>query len=251
MKGALGLTLAAGLGIIGALSNWFYLQRLASTEEKVRFIAIKNGVRLNVGDTIKPEHLVPVGVPRSSVDNLDSVAVKWSALAAVDGQKANRPLGEGDLILNLDIRGPSIQSMARSLAEDEVVRWVPIDAGTVVPEHINPGDLVSFDVPRIGGALPTPAGSSSGQSGSGSQGFGTSEIIGPFQIASLGARREPEDVARGSRRSSGSESRVAIVIKLEADGRLEPKGERLFEAIRLAGNQGVQVQLHSARISEK
>lgn len=245
MKGALGLTLAAGLGIVGAVSNWFYLQRLAKDQEKVWFIAIGDGVALNVGDTIKEDDLVRVGIPKSGVDYLDTIAPQWSAVESVKGIRANRPLHEGEIILNQDILQQAQQALSKTLQEDEVVRWVPVDSGTIVPEHINPGDLVSFDVPRIGGAVPTPSGSRAASSGT-----GMSEIIGPFRVVSLGGRREPEGVGAGNRRSSGSESRIAIVVAYK-DGKLEPNAERLFEAIRLAGNQGVQLQLHSAKLELK
>jgi hypothetical protein len=246
MKGALGLTLAAALGIVGAFANWFYLQRLAQTEEKLDFIAIKDGVNLNVGDTIKPEHLQKVGIPRSRVDYLSSVAPQWAAKASVENIKANRPFRGGELILDQDIQQVAQMELAKTLQDNEVVRWVPVDAGSVVPEHINPGDWVSFDVPRIGGAVPTPAGFSSGSGAA----TGMSEIIGPFRVVSLGGRREPIDIYANQRRSTGSESRIAIVVALK-DGQPESKAQRLFEAIRLAGNQGVQVQLHSAKLNAK
>ncbi|MFV0445161.1 MAG: hypothetical protein ACK5Q5_16415 [Planctomycetaceae bacterium] len=244
MKGALGLTLAAGLGLVGAFSNWFYLQRLAKSEEKVWFIAIKDGVELNVGQTIKIDHLQRVGIPKSGVDYLDTIAPQWSAVESVKGIRAKRPMHGGEIILNQDILQNVQQAMAKTLAEDEVVRWVPVDSGTVVPEHINPGDWVSFDVPRVGAGVPTPTGSR-GSSASG----GMSEIIGPFRIVSLGGRREPDAVAAGQRRSGGSESRIAILVKFK-DGKLDPLAERLFEAIRLSGSQGVQLQLHSSRLDD-
>lgn len=242
MKGALGLTLAAGLGIVGALANWFYLQRLAQSEATIEFIAIKEGVTLNVGDTIKPEHLIKVGIPRSRVEYLTSVAPQWSAKASVENIKARRPLRGGELILDSDLEQVAQQDLAKTLQENEVVRWVPVDAGSVVPEHINPGDWVSFDVPRVGANGPTPVGSGSRSTTGGAM----SELIGPFRVVSLGGRREPIDVFANQRRSSGSESRIAIVVTLQGD-KLEAKAERLFEAVRLAGNQGVQVQLHSAK----
>lgn len=248
MKGAIGLSLAAALGIVGALSNWFYLQRLARNEEKVWFIAIKDGVTLNSGDVIKSEHLQRVGVPRSGIDYLDSVAPQWSAVDAVRGVSVNRPMRGGEIILKQDITGPVLNSLASELQEEEVVRWVPIDAGTVVPEHINPGDWVSFDVPRVGVAVPTPADASA--SAAASRGSGLSEVIGPFRVMSLGGRREPQDVWEGKRRAGGSESRIAIVVRLQ-NGQLEPQAQRLFSAIRLAGNQGVQVQLHSTKLDAK
>ncbi|MCA9053290.1 MAG: hypothetical protein KDA75_05600 [Planctomycetaceae bacterium] len=243
MKGALGLTLAAGLGIVGALSNWFYLQRLAKSEEKVYFIAIRDGVRLNVGDTIKSEHLEPVGIPKSSVDHLDSVAPQWSAKESVLNVRASRPLHEGEIIFDFDILQEAQQALAKTLQENEIVRWVPVDSGSVVPAHINPGDLVSFDVPRVGSGVPTPVGGTAG----GARGNGMSEIIGPFRIVSLGGRREPENVATAQRRSSGAESVIAIVVTMK-DGEMDSKAQRLFEAVRLAGNQGIQVLLHSAKL---
>lgn len=249
MKGAVGLTLAAGLGIVGALSNWFYLQRLARNEEKVYFIAVKKGVTINPGDTIKIENLERVGIPQSGVGNLTNIAPQWSAVESFKNIAANRPLKGGELLLTQDSIGVVYHPLAETLQEDEVVRWVPVDAGAVVPEHINPGDWVSFDVPRIGSAVPTPSGSGrSGSSGGGNASTGMSEIIGPFRIASLGGRREPEYVWDAKRRSSGSESRIAIIVRAPA-GQLDAKAARLFEAIRLAGNQGVQVQLHSSRVN--
>jgi hypothetical protein len=245
MRGVIGLVLAAGLGVVGALSNWFYLERLARTEEQEYFIAIADGVTLNVGDTIKKEHLQRVGIPRSGVENLESIAPRWSAVSAIEGLKANRPLKKGDIILEMDRVSENYRSLANTLQEDEAVRWVPIDGSTVVPEHINPGDLVSFDVPRVGVAVPTPSGSTTTP---GPGGYVASEIIGPFRVASLGGRRETTPVAGGSRRTGGNESRIAIIVKL-ANNQLDEQAQRLFEAVRLSGSQGVQVQLHSAKLN--
>jgi len=250
MKGALGLSLAAGLGIVGALSNWFYLERLARNEEKVWFIAIKDGVTLNAGDTLKAEHLQRVGIPRSGVDYLNTVAPQWSALESVKGVNINRPMRGGEIVLLQDVSGPALSSLARTLQENEAVGWVPIDSGAVVPEHINPGDWVSFDVPKSSGTLPTPISSGSDEpipAPPSRGGSGSSEIIGPFRVLSLGGRREPQEVWEGKRRTSGSENRIAILVRLEG-GRYDPQADKLFKAIRLAGNQGVQVLLHSAKL---
>ena len=75
-----------------------------------------------------------------------------------------------------------------------------------------------------------------------------SEIIGPFRVASLGGRRESTPVAGGSRRTGGNESRIAIIVKL-SNNQLDEQAQRLFEAVRLSGSQGVQVQLHSAKLN--
>ncbi len=247
MKGALGLTLAAGLGFIGALSNWFYLQRLASSEEKVYFIAIADGVTLNPGDVIKEEDLQRFGLPASRVDYLNSVAPLWSARASIVGERTHRALHEGDIILNLDTMRPSYRTMAASLMKNETLRWVPVNVGSFVPEHINPGDYVSFDVPRIGGGVPTPAGRSSGAR----SGSGTSEIIGPFRVGAVGGRREPDYVWEGGRRSGGSSGLISIICTIDDNKQLDPKAQRLFEAIRLSGGQDVQILLHSSRAMDQ
>ncbi|MEZ6065184.1 MAG: hypothetical protein R3B90_05640 [Planctomycetaceae bacterium] len=249
MKGVMGLLLAAGLGLVGAISNWFYLERLARTEEQVYFIAIKDGKAVKEGDVIKSDDLERFGIPRSAVGNLENVAPKWSAVSSISGLRANRPLNEGDIILNADRVTRNYRSMAESLQTQEVARWVPIDASTVVPEHINPGDWVSFDVPRVGGSVPTPTGSNSVTSSAG--GYTPAEIIGPFRVASLGTRREAVPVSGSRRGTGGSESRIAIVVKLEKDGQLEGQARRLFDAIRLSGGQGVQVQLHSEKLDDQ
>ncbi|MEW4530231.1 MAG: hypothetical protein ACF8PG_10330 [Maioricimonas sp. JB045] len=242
MKGGLGLALATALGIVGAVCNWLYLERLARQQETVSFIAVRSNVQLEVGDAFKDSHLMRVDIPRSGVGNLDRIAPLWSAKEAVIGERANRPFAGGEIILESDLVTPAVQDLADTLQANEVARWVPIDSRSVVPQQINPGDLVSFEVPRTAG--PTPAGTSGGPA---SPSTGT-ELIGPFRVLALGNRREPPNVQEANRRRSTSESTMTIVVRLE-NGQLEPKAAHLFEALRRAGNQGARVQLHSSRYS--
>src|SRR5262245_53436277 len=102
MKGALGLTIAAGLGIVGAVCNWFYLQQLAGNQETVVLIGLKNGVQLNIGDPFEEGDLEPVPIPLEGSGNLIERAPLWSARSAVVGYGANRVFHGGEILLNSD-----------------------------------------------------------------------------------------------------------------------------------------------------
>lgn len=245
MKGALGLTIAAGLGIVGAICNWLYLQQLASEQETVSLIGVRQGVQLNIGDPFKESDLEPVPIPRARAGSLIERAPVWSALSAVQGYSANRVFHGGEILLNDDLEAPAVRNLAETLQDDEVARWVPIDTRAVVTEQINPGDMVSFDVSGTGKGGPTPAGD-----GTGGAVAGGSQIIGPFRVLALGSRREPTNISQSTRQRSGSSpNTIAIVVKLR-NGEYEPHAAALFDALRSLGTQGVGVQLHSSRTKD-
>ncbi len=241
MKGAMGLAIAAGLGIVGAVCNWLYLQQLAREQATVTFIAVATDVQLNIGDQFDDSDLVPVEIPENHVGNLTMRAPQWSAVDAVIGQRANRTFQGGEIILDDDLETPAIIDLASQLQEDEVARWVPIDSRTVVTEQINPGDLVSFEVPVPLG--PTPADAPEPILAAGQR-----QIIGPFRVLALGSRRERPNIdAASNGRSRDQSNTMTIVVKI-VNGQLEPVAATLFDAIQRAGNQGVTVQLHSSRL---
>lgn len=249
MRGLAGLLLAAGLGLAGALCNWLYLDSLARTETRVAFIGVKPDVRLNVGDVFKADHFERVEIPRSRIGNLQDAAPAWSALDAVVGLRANKPYAGGEIILRQDLATPAQQDLAALLAEDEVARWVPIDPRAVIPSQINPGDLVSFEVPRPAGE-PAPV-ERAAANGNGAPGPVPSaapdiEIIGPFRVLAVGSRRERPDIQQARGRTTGMENTITIAVQLAA-GKVEARAAKLFDAIRDSGSQGVYVLLHSAR----
>ncbi len=245
MRGLTGLLIAAGLGLAGALCNWMYLDSLASNEARMAFIGVKPDVRLNVGDQFKADHLEPVEIPRSRMGNLQDAAPLWSAREAVIGLRANRPYAGGEIILRQDLATPAQEDLASMLAEDEVARWVPIDPRAVIPEQINPGDLVSFETPQPIAAA--TSGTSDGSPASPSTALaGAREVIGPFRVLAIGARRERPNIQLARGRSSGPENTITIAVRMP-DGKLEPRAVRLFDAVRAAGSQGVYVLLHSAK----
>ena len=244
MRGLTGLLIAAGLGLAGALCNWMYLDSLATSEARLAFIGVKPDVRLNVGDIFKADHFEQVEIPRSRVGNLQDTAPLWSAREAVIGLRANKPYAGGELILRQDLATPAQEDLASMLAEDEVARWVPIDPRAVIPEQINPGDLVSFETPQPAatkttapdetGSQPLPAPSP------------VREVIGPFRVLAVGARRERPNIQQARGRSSGPENTITIAVRMP-DGKMEPRAVKLFDAVRASGSQGVYVLLHSSR----
>jgi hypothetical protein len=182
MRGLTGLLIAAGLGLAGALCNWMYLDSLATNEARLAFIGVKPDVRLNVGDIFKADQFEAVEIPRNRLGNLQDAAPLWSAREAVIGLRANKAYAGGELILRQDLATPAQEDLASLLAEDEVARWVPIDPRAVIPEQINPGDLVSFETPQ-------PAAPAAVSPTTGSQPLtmpsAIREVIGPFRVLAV------------------------------------------------------------------
>ena len=242
MKGFTGLLIAAILGLAGAVCNWLYLQRASNTLDRISFISIKPDVQLNVGDAIKEEHLQKIDLPGSTSGNLNTVAPQWSARAAVIGQRANRIFLGGEIVLELDLDAPAQQQLAKTLQANEVAFWVPIDPRSVVAEQINPGDLVSFEVPPAPSAIAESGAPTNPKLAPAS----TPEVIGPFQILAIGSRREPINVQQAFRGRQGNETTLTIVAQL-TNGQLDPLTARLSAALSVRNRQGLIVLLHSAK----
>jgi len=243
MRGLPGLIIAAGLGIVGAICNWFYLSRQASQMEKVSFVAVKSTSQLNLGDQFKETDLIQVEIPKDNLGNLDEVAVLWKNLPAVVGMSATKAYRGGELVLQRDLLTPSERDFSDMLAEDELARWVPVDSRSFVPARVSPGDEISFIASGAG------LGGSAGNSAQPSVKSSGSEIIGPFQILSLGARTGERNVQVANARSSGEESLIGIRVKV-IDGKLEPKADRLFQVLNMKGAP-LQVLLHPHKSEDK
>ena len=243
MKGFTGLLIAAILGLAGAVCNWLYLQRASNTLDRVSFIALKPDVQLNIGDAIQEDQLLKIDLPGTAAGNLSTVAPQWSAKAAVIGQRANRIFLGGEIILEMDLAAPAQQQLAKTLQANEVAFWVPIDPRSVVAEQINPGDLVSFEVP----AAILPAGVEPGATGGPPPTSGAApEVLGPFRVLAIGSRREPINVQQAFRGRQGTETTLTIVAELQ-QGQLDPLTARLSAALGTRNRQGLIVLLHSAK----
>ncbi len=99
MKGIKGLIVALGLGIAGTMFNWTYLARKSQDVEKIDFIGIASEATVGQGERLLEKNLVPIGVPKHHVGNLDDFAVRYSDRQTVVGMNVWRPLFGGSLLL--------------------------------------------------------------------------------------------------------------------------------------------------------
>ena len=241
MKGVQGLLLSLGLGLAGAVCNWFYLERLAGREAKVFFIGIKADAQINIGDVILDSHLVRVDIPKSAVGNLDQVAPLWGLKTTVAGQATSRSYRGGELVLMQDLKTPGAKDLNDKLGQDEVALWLPIDNRTFNSMRVNPDDEVTFVLSRVGtgGASPTPLSNQGG-------GSSNNEYVGPFRILELGSRTGRPEVQKAAGTRQVNENVLAIVAKFTG-GHLDEKAERINEYVRVSKSQGLQVILHPKR----
>jgi len=237
MKGAQGIMIAVAMGVVGFVCNWLYLEREASRVELVSFVGVSQPADVKRGDVIQSDDLVPISMPKSHESQLAQVAVLWDQRDLVIGQKAARDLavsGEAELVMHRDLTTPAIKDINELIAENERVMWLPVDSRTFNPQHVDPGDQVSFRIPEFGkGASrsqPTEAGG---------------KILGPFRILALGNRKGRRDVRQAAGLASGAENVIAVAVKVEnPDGKLEPRAETLAGILAVNNFQGVQVLLH-------
>ena len=237
MKGAQGIMIAVAMGVVGFVYNWLYLEREASRVELVSFVGVSQPADVKRGDVIQSDDLVPISMPKSHESQLAQVAVLWDQRDLVIGQKAARDLavsGEAELVMHRDLTTPAIKDINELIADNERVMWLPVDSRTFNPQHVDPGDQVSFRIPEFGkGASrsqPTEAGG---------------KILGPFRILALGNRKGRRDVRQAAGLASGAENVIAVAVKVEnPDGKLEPRAETLAGILAVNNFQGVQVLLH-------
>lgn len=233
MKNTYGLLFALALGIAGGLLNWSYLAKKSRDLERVAFVGVKSGVVLQPGDVFRKDDLEPVSIPKERVGNLQEYAVLWSQVGTVEGIPAVRLFDGGQLVLEKDLKAPPPEP--RALRDDEREIGIPVDTRTFVPSLYRAGDLISFVVPKIGRAQPTPA-APPAETGDGddttpppaaaSAAAGT-ETIGPFEIRTVGNRVASTDLSRASRLPQVQENVVNIIVKQEGVD-LEPRAQRLM-----------------------
>ena len=151
MKGVPGLLVAVGLAVVGAFCNFLYLAQKGQELERVYFIAINEGTKINAGDKFTESHFQRISIPRNAVGNLEKAAPRWEELQTVVGMSATKSYSPGEILLRQHLKTPPETDLKKLLAPDEVADWVPVDTRTFVPSLVNPGDQVSFVVPRLGG----------------------------------------------------------------------------------------------------
>ncbi len=235
MKGMPGMMIAAGLGVVGALCNWFYVQNQARNYETVSFVAIAPDAGINSGDRFREEHFVKVDVPRKFVGMLESVAVQWKVLKTVVGVRATRQHRDGELLLQSSLETPAQRDLSEKLSDDEVLFQVVVDSSTFISEHYNPDDEVQFFVPQYLEAVAAPNGPSQP-----SPVVGSTRTVGPFRILALGTRKGTREVATAYDRRPVRENVITIALKFPFD----QQAEALFRLIGAGGSRGLRIIKH-------
>ncbi len=127
MKGTLGLVVAVGLGVVGAMCNWLYLHRQAADFEKVDFVMIDPSAQINLGDTLQEGHFARVAIPQKFAGDFSRVAIQWNDRVTVEGQRATRTYRGGELLLQQELSTPVQTDTAAMIGENEVTFEVPVD----------------------------------------------------------------------------------------------------------------------------
>lgn len=240
MKGIPGLVIAAVLALTGGLCNWLYLANQADRYERMAFLIV-NAEQIRAGDRFKKDDFTTVEIPRNNLGNLEAVAVKSSDLMTVVSQVATRDLVRDQLLLREDLKTPAQQNINELIGSDELAISVTIDPRTFNPQLVNPGDLVSFRVPR--NSIPIPAAVGVGAADVSDQQAVTDEVIGPFRILALGNRKGRSEVAKAAGQSVGSETTITIAVDYP-NKKMDRKAQRLLDISNLTGFKGVQPLLH-------
>lgn len=240
MKGTQGLIIAASLAVVGMLCNWFYITNKAVDLEKEAFIYVKRSARIRAGDRFKKEHFGKVEIPRKYVGNLKDVAVLWESLDTVVGKTATRSYPRDRILLHEDLATPPSKSLPDQLNPDEEAYAVLVNPTVFVPENHNPGELISFIMPRDRGSL-----------GERNATVKPGTAAGPFRILRIGSRGGSLEVARLSGRSTSRSNVITIPLTKDKKDNYDPKSQLLMKMVQEAGGQGLEVKVESARKPKK
>jgi hypothetical protein len=245
MNGMKALAVAAVLGLAGAALNWYYLQTKAQQLEKIEFLSVAPGITIRPGDSFTDDKFAPLAIPAANVSKqLRDEAILYADRQTVNGMKAVRLHNEREILLRQDLKTPPA---ALALGEKERAMWIPVDTRTFVPSLVSAGDLVSFvvggtaapagppgdpDAEEPPDPVPTPVAA------------GSSELIGPFKVLSVGNRLGSADVLKASGVPQMQENVMTISVQTTADNQLEQKASKLWKLLQASGYRQAGVVLH-------
>lgn len=239
MKGIQGLVIAAGLAIVGAICNWFYVSNKARDLDKVSYVYVKADAGLRAGDVFKEEHLGRINIPKLYAGDLQKLAVRWQVRNTVVGQRAIRDYPNDRILLLDDLKTTTQKSLAQQLGPNEVAEHVRVDRTFIAANH-NPGDMVYFFPPDLTRTQKTKVAPPTGG-------------VGPFRILRIGSRAGSMEVQR-NRGYRGSNTNVVVVpLVYTPDERdktkrdFDKKSQALLKLIEYAGGEGLKVKVQSAR----
>ena len=240
MHGIPGLIIATTLAIAGGVCNWLYIQRQADRFEREEFIMIAVD-QVREGEKFEESDFDKVEIPKNHLGNLDKVGVYWTDRKTVAGKVATRDFVRNQVLLISDLTTAARADLNMRAGPNEVIMWLPVDPRTFNPTQVNPGDQISFRVPRFLASTPTLAPTDGADGGV----EPAAEIVGPFRILALGNRMGRAEYARAEGVRLGSENVVAIAAELRGLD-LEPKAQRISQILEQTNFKGVQVLLHPA-----
>lgn len=262
MKNTYALVIAITLGIAAVIFNYAYLTMKSQDFAKEEFIRLTREVA--AGKRLSKEDLEAVAIPKGHVGNLKEVAVLWDKRTTVYDPPVWRRLEAGSLLLYDDLRSPA---EVMDLGENEAAIGIPVDARSYPMALVEPGDQVSFVVPkwRINVAVPTPAaaqdtggdgqdpggmGPSDSQAGiapeperpAQSPVAGPTETIGPFTVLSLGNRLGRTEVMKANRIPQVQGNVMTIRVTVGKDYKLQdPKAQKLVDLLHASGFRQVSI----------
>jgi hypothetical protein len=261
MKSSQGVIVAVGLGIAGALVNWFYLSSEASKIEMVSFIGVKPGILIRRSENIKVGSVVEVHIPKNHVGNLKKFAFGWEELNTVKDRPTWRQIdsdtGGATLLFRSDVQTPPAEL---DLHSGQMAVGIPVDAKMVVLQLIKPGTSVTFRVPTAPSlSMPTPvahpiSGTTPAAGAATSDPLQpepdkttlipstTVEDIGPFKVLSVGNRLGDAAVMRAAKIPQTQENIINILVQ-ESEVGEKQRFEKLWSRLEAIGFHGVGVEI--------
>ncbi len=248
MKPMHGIILAIGLGIAGALFNFAYLTKMSGEFEVIEFVGIKDGTTISPGDRLTLADLEPVPIPMASVEELDKVAIRYSATEAIKTLTVWRLL-TGPTLLFKDDLDPTLPREF-DLEENEAIVGISVSPGTYVPSLVDPGDEVSFVISTSRLNWPTPAVQPDAEQADGAEEGtadpppppGATRTIGKFTVTRVEPRPGTAAAIAANRMRSSRSNMIKIRFAVAEDGTpLDRKVQTLFDLLHASGARVIAV----------
>lgn len=227
MKGLTGLIVALVLGVLAVGLNWFYLESKTKNFKSTVFLGIKEDVTIKPGDPFQASHFEAVAIPTAHAKELPEFVYLYEDRTILENVKALRMYTGGELILKQDYRTP--MPKLKPPAADEVL--LPISVSERSP-LIEPGDNVSFLIatPELG------------------RGGNSSQLIGPFVVASIGNQVGSSDVMKAYGIQHLSSNQLNLLVKKEGEV-LEASAMTLLKSLSQSNVRDIRVIWHGPKKS--
>lgn len=252
MKGAPGVIVAAMLGLLAVALNWLYLQNKVAQVENVSFLGVRDDTKIEIGQPFKEYDFVEVKIPKNNARGLEHFVYLYKDLNLILGTHATRTYQGGELVLWADYRTPPSE-IKLDRGKKEMLMWVNVDTSSFVSEHVDPGDKITFLIPKMHTPTPASRANLDGAESGGAASIPTvtkpvdSEAIGPFTVATIGNRMGSFNVTRANQNVATASNVIGIVVAnrgTEDEPKLDEKAGRLAALIDANPSLRARVLLH-------